>query len=84
MQEMLKKCLSAENKGVPAQAVCERGRPGQVALSIDCAAIPSRAEGPERRGWAWQVQADVPERIYRRGNSTTHKKKMRVWIACLA
>lgn len=39
-----------------------------MTLAVDRAAVPPRAEGPERRGGAGEVQTDVPERIYRRGD----------------
>lgn len=40
-----------------------------MTLAVDGAAVAAGAEGPERRGGAGEVQADVPERIYRRGDA---------------
>lgn len=65
------------NEYIPAQAVCERGGSWQVTFAINCASIPSRAEGPKRRGRARKVQTDVPERVYRCGNPTTGEKRRR-------
>lgn len=46
-----------------------------MALPVHCAAISSRAEGPEGCGRARKVQTDVPEWIYRCGNPTRERKK---------
>lgn len=48
---------------LPTQAVGERGGPCHMALPIDHAALAARAQGPEWRGGAGQVQADVPEGV---------------------
>lgn len=42
-----------------------------MTLSVDSAAVSPRAEGPERCGRPRQVQTDVPEGVYRRGNTAT-------------
>lgn len=53
----------------PSQAVCEGGGARHVAFPIDDAAVAARTQRPERGGRAWQIQTDVPERVYRRGNA---------------
>lgn len=40
-----------------------------MTLAVHRAAVAAGAEGPEGRGGAGEVQADVPERIYRRGDA---------------
>lgn len=65
-------------QAVPAKAVCERGRSWQVALPVHGAAVATRAERPEGCGWAWEVQTDVPKRVYRRGNAATGKEKTEI------
>lgn len=67
-------------RAVPAEAVCERGGSRKVALPVHGAAVAAGAEGPEGCGRAWQVQADVPKRVYRRGNAArrgTGKDRMK-------
>lgn len=57
-------------QAIPSQAVCQGGGARHVAFPIDDAAIAARTQRPERGGGAWQIQTDVPERVYRRGNAT--------------
>lgn len=40
-----------------------------MALPVDDAAVAARTQRPEGGGGARQVQTDVPERVYRRGNA---------------
>lgn len=59
---------------VPSQAVRERGGARDVAFPVHDAAIAPRTQRPERGGGAWQIQTDVPKRVYRCGNATRKKK----------
>lgn len=59
----------------PTQAVCECGGTSHVTLSINHGAITSWTQRPEWRGRAGQVQTDVPERVYRSGNTTAIEEK---------
>lgn len=62
---------------LPSQAVCEGGGSRHVALPIDHTAIAPWAQRPERGRGPWQVQADVPERVYRCGNTTREEREKR-------
>lgn len=59
----------------PTQAVCECGGAGHVTLSIDHGTIAARTQRPEWRGRARQVQTNVPEWVYRSGNTTATEQK---------
>lgn len=48
-----------------------------MTLAVHRAAVPSGAEGPERRGGPRQVQTDVPKWIYRCGDPTRVLKKIK-------
>lgn len=45
-----------------------------MAFPIYNTAITPWTQRPERGGGAWQIQTDVPERVYRCGNATVKKK----------
>ena len=60
---------------VPAQTVCEGGGSQEVALPVDGGPVSPWAERPEGRGRAGQVQTDVPERVYRRGNAAANGRE---------
>lgn len=63
-------------QAIPSQAVCEGGGARHVAFPIDHAAIAARTQRPEGGGGAWQIQTDVPERVYRRGNTTVGNRRV--------
>lgn len=59
----------------PPQAVCERGGPRRVAFPVHHAALTAGAQRPERRGGAGQIEADVPEGVYRGGDATVSERR---------
>lgn len=63
------------NVNPPTQAVCECGGTGHMPLSINHRIVSSRTQRPKRRRRARQVQTNVPERIYRSGDTTATEQK---------